>query len=104
MQRQEVIEQWLKNIVAMQQLEQLLADVGDCERVIGRIALRRATVHDFLHLKRVLELVPALCQALAAVPQSHLMSAILASIADFSSLHQLLDAALNTDSQKNYDY
>ena len=102
MQRQEVIEQWLKNIVAMQQVEQLLADVGDCERVIGRIALRRATVHDFLHLKRVLELVPALCQALAAVPQSHLMSAILASIADFSSLQQLLDASLNTDSQKNY--
>ncbi len=102
MQRQEVIVQWLKNIVAMQQFEQLIVDVGDCERVIGRIALRRATVHDFLHLKRVLELVPVLRHALSTVSQSYLMNAIITSIVDFSSLQKLLDAALNTDSQKNY--
>ena len=49
-----------------------------------------------------LELLPTLTHALQAVQQSSLMQAILASIADFSYLHKLLDAALNTDSQKNY--
>jgi DNA mismatch repair protein MutS len=101
-QRQEVIAQWMSNILAMQQFESIIADVGDFERVIGRIALRRATVHDFLHLKRVLELVPSIVEALAALPQTYLLHAICASIADFSGLHQLLEAALNTDSQKNY--
>lgn len=102
MQRQEVIASWLANIVAMQQLEAIFADVGDCERVIGRIALRRATIHDFLHLKRVLELMPAFMHAISLVGTTQIMQAIIASISDFDGLRQLLDTALNTDSQKNY--
>lgn len=101
-QRQDAIAQLLANIVSMQQLEQLFEQVGDIERVIGRIALGRGMMHDFLHLQRVLGLLPGLQQILASIASAQLIQLIAGSFADFSSLHQLLTAALNDDNTKEW--
>ena len=101
-QRHDAVEQCMNNIVAMQQLEQIFSELGDIERVIGRIALRRGTVHDYGHLKRVLSHLPAIYQTLTAVNRGTLLHAITSSFADFSTLYQLLYAALNDDSSKDW--
>lgn len=100
-QRQDVIAQLVINIVMMQQLEQILGELGDVERIIGRIALRRATHHDFLHLKRVLGLLPQLQQIFLQTP-IWLLSIIMQQCSGFDRLYQLLNAALNDDTSKDW--
>ena len=100
-QRQDALAQLMSNIVIMQQLEQVLHELGDVERIIGRIALRRAVHHDYLHLKRILGLLPQLHTILMSCP-SWLLGVIKQQLAGFEGLHQLLLAALNDDATKEW--
>lgn len=100
-QRQDAIAQLTTNIVTMQQLEQLLGQLGDVERIIGRIALRRATYHDYLHVKRVLGLLPQLQTILLQSP-AWLLSVIMQQCGGFEKIFFLLDAALNDDTSKEW--
>lgn len=100
-QRQDAIAQLMANIVIMQQLEQILSEFGDVERIIGRIALRRATYHDYLHVKRVLGLLPQLHTILQNSP-AWLLSVIMQQCTGFESLYYLLDRALNDDTSKEW--
>lgn len=101
-QRQDSIQQLLSHLVVTKQLEQLLSELGDIERVIGRIALRRGTVHDYCHLKRVLALLPDLYAHITQLEPTVLLRAVAAQFADFNALHQLLNAALNDDVSKDW--
>lgn len=101
-QRQDAIQQLLSNMVVSKQLEQLLSELGDIERVIGRIALRRGTVHDFCHLKRVLGLLPQLYAHIVQLEPTLLLRAVAANFSDFHALHQLLEAALADDFSKDW--
>lgn len=101
-QRQEAIHQILNNMVVLKKFEQVLCELGDIERVIGRIALRRGTVHDYGHLKRVLGLLPALHQLITELKHTPLLAAVAHSFADFHALYQLLHAALNDDASKDW--
>lgn len=101
-QRQDAIQQLLSNVVVSKQLEQLLAELGDIERVIGRIALRRGNVHDFCHLKRVLTLLPQLYAYIVQLEPTILLRAVAANFSDFHALQQLLEAALADDFAKDW--
>lgn len=101
-QRQDAIQQLLSNIVTSKQLEQLLGELGDIERVIGRIALRRGSIHDFCHLKRVLGVLPQIYAHIAELEPTVLLRAIAANFGDFNALHQLLNAALADDFGKDW--
>ena len=57
-QRQEVVAGLCNNLELMQKLEGVLAHIADLERIIGRIALERATVLDYLALKNSLGKLP----------------------------------------------
>ena len=81
-------------------IEHLLSQVGDIERVIGRIALLRALAHDYVLLNQALGKIPLLMSLLKARMHVHLIGAIAHSIADFSLLEQLLTASLNDDAAK----
>lgn len=94
-QRHDAVER-LSVLQLRQQVEQLLVHVGDIERVIGRIALRRATMHDYGALMRALVVFPEL-RNLVRHADAQLLQIIVASIEDFSSLHALLYAACNDD-------
>ncbi|GMU19463.1 MAG: DNA mismatch repair protein MutS [Candidatus Babeliales bacterium] len=101
-QRLDVVQQLLSNVVICKQLEQLLSELGDIERVIGRIALRRGSVHDFCHLKRVLGLLPQLYACIVQLEPTLLLRAVAGNFSDFNALYQLLQAALVDDFAKDW--
>lgn len=101
-QRLDVVQQLLSNVVICKQIEQLLGELGDVERVIGRIALRRGSVHDYCHLKRALGLLPQLYVHIVQLEPTILLRAVAANFSDFHSLHQLLEAALADDFAKDW--
>lgn len=97
-QRQQVLELLINNPSLTQQLEQLLTQIGDLERVIGRITLYRATLHDYCALYTSLVVVPELKQLVYNHAQTiPLLAVIISHMADFTALTQLLAASLNTD-------
>lgn len=98
--RQDAVQLLLQDAGISQKLEDLLQQVGDIERVVGRIGLLRATLHDYLMLAQALAVVPHIVQILNARKRVQLIEVIAQSIADFSSLHGLLLSALNDDNSK----
>src|SRR5690606_24572738 len=57
-QRQDVIALLYSDISLVNGIEQLLIRIGDIERVVGRIALDRAAIADYLALSRALLIIP----------------------------------------------
>jgi DNA mismatch repair protein MutS len=90
------------NLALVEQLEPLLKQLGDLERVIGRIALDRAHLSDYLALKDALAGIPELVQLLRNHHHDQLLELVSAHILDFSLLHQLLQASLNADSSRDW--
>jgi DNA mismatch repair protein MutS len=102
-QRLDVVALFMQDIVLTQQLVDALASIGDIERVIGRVALHRAPQQDYLMLIQALEAIPALRALIQDYTDQHVLLAIIHEhIGDFSQLHTLLCAALNSDSSKDW--
>ncbi|TET06257.1 DNA mismatch repair protein MutS [Candidatus Dependentiae bacterium] len=99
-QRLDSVEIILQHIVLMQQLEELLSKIGDIERIVGRITLGRAGVNDYLLICNALSYIPALKQLLQSHGQNSLLVSIAVSMQNFTTLIQLLKAALNDDSDQ----
>lgn len=99
-QRQDAIELLMSDVAIAQKCERLLAQIGDLERVVGRIGLLRGGLNDYLALRSALEAVPTMVALLKSRKRVKLLEIILHAIADFHPLHQLLDASLNDDAQK----
>ncbi len=102
LQRQEVVVALSKKIDVMQQLEQELSQINDLERIIGRIALRRATLQDYLALKDSLKILPQLKNILQKNFDLFLTNLISEKFLDFSLLVQFLDCSLNDDNIHKY--
>lgn len=101
-QRQDAIEKYIKDDSLSQKTNELLKQIGDVERVVGRIALHRANVTDYKVLLHVLSLLPDLHNTLAQRSDVALLQIIAACIADFSKLQKLLTSALSLDSNKEW--
>lgn len=102
LQRQDFIADLYKKIDIMQQLEALLSNICDIERIIGRIALSKALVQDFLGLKRSLIILPEIKNILQQNIDTFLSKIIQGKIYDFSGLIQLLESSLNSDYDSKY--
>ncbi|MGB8367007.1 MAG: DNA mismatch repair protein MutS [Candidatus Babeliales bacterium] len=102
MQRQDVIAFLIENITYTQQFKNLLKQIGDIERIIGRIGLKRAPVHDYQSLATSLALIPSIKQLLQENYSVSLFTVMGAHIADFSWLKALLENAINTDSTREW--
>lgn len=100
-QRFDAIECCMQQVIFMQQLADLLARVGDVERVIGRIALRKASVSDYLALKNAMVIMPEIKVLLYAHTRITLFALIYEHLSDFSALSSLLKSALNDDFSKD---
>jgi len=83
-------------------LIQSFSSLGDIERVIGRIALSRAQLHDYLMLRSALTVFPQIKQQLASMRSAPLLVHRAHSMTDFMPLLQLLEAALNDDVSKDW--
>ncbi len=99
-QRLEAVGIISNNIVLMQQLEEIVAKIGDIERIVGRIILGKASANDYLLICQALSHVPLLKKTLSA--RGMLLSSIASSIQEFDTLINLLEAALNRDQHKDY--
>ena len=74
-------------------LRERLADVGDIERILARIALRSARPRDLTQLRASLGALPALHAALAGY-HSRLLERLPARIGTHAEVHALLTAAI----------
>ncbi len=101
-QRLDVVQLCLHDVAFTQRLQEILSTLSDVERVVGRLALRRATINDYRHITVVLALVPRIHQLLASKQQSVLIRVILDHLSDFSALHSILERALHDDSSKDW--
>jgi DNA mismatch repair protein MutS len=105
-QRLNVIESFVKAPRVRERIEQILQEVGDLERCVGRIALGRAHLYDYRALKQALETVPQIREILQQLSHGFssisLPSLLLSRIADFSKLVMVLSQALSDDSNKDW--
>ncbi len=101
--RQDVIQKITESSAAAQNIKKSLLVVGDIERIVGRIILRRATVSDFIGLTQALGVIPQLRELLSSTgSEAVLLQRIAHQLGDFSHLLMLLRTALNSDSSKEW--
>lgn len=101
-QRQEVVGSLSTDLMGLQQLEDLLTQLADLERIIGRIALRRAITRDYSALKDSLKITPSIKHlVLQRLAHASLAQTIAEKLYDLSPLAQLLDASINDDFTSN---
>ncbi len=96
-QRLHAVELLVHDVMSMQQLEEHLQSVGDLERVVGRIALGRAQLHDYCALRYALEKLPDIIAIVDAKKAHSLYGVIRQHMDTFDALQQLLAASCNTD-------
>jgi DNA mismatch repair protein MutS len=101
-QRQEVITIFLQTLTLMHQLEQCLKQIGDVERIVGRIALQRAYLYDYGALTRALSFIPEIQQLLYPYQKSVLYSIIVHQLGNFSELVTLLSTAIVDEPGTSY--
>lgn len=101
-QRLDVVDLFTSQPLFLRQLEKHLQQLGDLERIVGRIALRRATMHDYLQVKVALCAIPAIKAALAPYCQSVLLAAINERLLILQELADELERALHTDSSQSW--
>jgi len=100
--RLDAVETFVADIGLTQKLVEILHDLGDVERIVGRIALQRAQLYDYVHLKCALGAAPKIKAYLKKCDKSKLLQRIDEAIVNFLLLHQLLDASLNDDTSKDW--
>lgn len=81
-------------------LQHALRTCGDVERVVGRIALGRAPVRDYVQLITILQTVPELAHKAVGAPA--LLAACLSYAQQFAPLLQLLQTTLSCDAQQDW--
>lgn len=95
--RHDVVELLIKDFQLRERLVSLYKDLGDFERVVGRIVLRRAYFFDYQVLGRSLDAVERIKQLFSSAGETFLMRRAVEGIADFKDLKDLLMRALNDD-------
>jgi DNA mismatch repair protein MutS len=101
-QRQEVVQLLLENVSLMHTSKQVLKLIGDVERIIGRIALNRATLQDYKGLLLALSGVPELLTLLVPYKVNELLALIVSYLHGFDALTQLLTRAINPDISQSW--
>lgn len=94
--RQNVIQIFVQDKVLMHKVELLLSSCGDMQRIVGRIALDKASISDFVGLGLILQQLPKL-QELLLQTNTNYLHAIAQSLKDFNKLQDLLSSACNDD-------
>lgn len=100
--RQDVVEKFIYDVSLAQNIKKILVSIGDLERIVGRIMLRRATLQDFNDLEQALTVLPTLQQFLMSSGSNNLLQRIVSNFGNFSKLHNLLNAAFNKDITKDW--
>jgi len=103
--RLDAVQQSVTDPAFLYRVIKQLQSIGDIERVIGRIALRRATFHDYSMLCQALQSIPQLAAIIQEKAHIQLWGLFLHhGLSDhaFAIIAQLLSAAINDDSTKEW--
>lgn len=96
MRRQQAVAICANSVTLLSQLKEQLRAIGDLERVVGRIALRRATHADYLRLAKTLPILPVITQLLAG-QKSELMVELCQQLPAVQDLFHLITQTLNAN-------
>ncbi len=94
--RQEAVRQFLEYPTASKYARQVLANVGDIERIAARLGIERATPRDLANLGQALSLLPQLEKHLETI-DSPLVQQQACRLAGLEELAQLLGRAIRSD-------
>ncbi len=99
--RQEFIGH-LKNSFLLQcKLENLLAELSDLERIVGRIGLGKAQLADFIALKQNLETYEKIINCLTQMPESALKASWFNNLPNTKGLGEILNSSIEDKTQEN---
>ena len=100
-QRQQVVAFFMEHPTLLTQLTVLLEQFGDLQRIVGRIALQKAGIKDYIQLGRITGLMPQLSNLLQTC-HAEILQHVLTTCIDFSQLHDLLLAACHDDELQSW--
>ena len=83
--------------ILLRDIQKSMQSIGDIERVIGRIALERATFNDYLHLAHVCSTLELLRELLQQQSSLLLLRYVYDACGGFDELKHLLQSSLNDD-------
>lgn len=103
-QRLRITDYFFKEYTVMVKLRTLLHTIGDLERIIGRIALNKAIINDYISLKRILFSASQFLELVQhiALKESCILKNRLVEYQKLQSLASFLHEALNDDVAKPY--
>ena len=87
--RYDVVETLIKEFIKKEELRELLSNVYDLERILGRISFGSANARDLLQLKTSLKVLPEINQILKDINYK--------SINEFKDLYDLLEKSIYED-------
>lgn len=96
-QRSELVQIISSNVILLLKMSDLMAQISDLERIIGRIVLDRALASDFLLLKESLKLIPKIKTLIAQCSGSILAARFFDGLVVFADLVDILERAINTE-------
>ncbi len=102
LQRQTFVNALVENIEIKRKIESCLEGISDVERIIGRIALGRATVYDYTELKTSLLELPKIKYYLNQLSDCDLAETFVQKFIDFSPLVQLLENSLCNEPSQGF--
>jgi len=101
--RQEIVKLFFDNLNLNLSLRKVLSQIYDLERIVGRIALNRAGLNDYIYLLSALKLIPEIKINLSNINlNNNLFNFIKNNLVDFKSLINLLESSLNLDKSKDW--
>jgi DNA mismatch repair protein MutS len=101
-QRLDIVELLVKNILLREEIAAQMKEIGDIERVVGRIALNRAQLHDYRALLRALQAIPFLVHYLSDHANIYLIERIVHGMGNFQELRELLQNSLNDNPEQQW--
>ncbi len=101
-QRFNAVQVLYSDFIKREALQKLISKIGDLERVVGRISLLRAQIHDYRYLLNAVSLVPEIKAEINGFAIGSLLQVIDSKISDFSELDNLLSSSINDDSSSDW--
>jgi DNA mismatch repair protein MutS len=92
--RQEVISSLINSVSLFTQIKTLLKDCGDMQRIVGRIALDRASLQDYAQLSNLLQLFPQLYSLMQKI-DAQLVQEFVVLVPKFEVIANLLKKSIN---------
>ena len=95
--RLEAVEEYVKKIIVRDRVSDILKEIADIERLTAKVAFGNITPKEMVDLKRSLQALPKLKEAMSSVSSKYLVK-YRDEIVDVASIAKMLDEAISEES------